>query len=127
MTLLFLPHAEIEALGIELSKKLGAKFGRAFQRTIESIESDPLILALIADGYRQRKIAGFPHRVVYIMNESNIIVVAIAHPSRAPYRSEQARRFRIPLQVRLMSSDLPTLSPSSKRPTHRKFSINSNQ
>ncbi|MBW3597800.1 MAG: type II toxin-antitoxin system RelE/ParE family toxin [Planctomycetes bacterium] len=68
---------------------IGAQFNDALESVLTEIEASPLrfpkdLSAPSRPDARRAKFDGFPHSVIYEIHESEIIVLAIMHPSRRP-------------------------------------------
>jgi plasmid stabilization system protein ParE len=63
----------------------GQRFAAAVERTLALIAEFPLAFpVLYSPDIRSAKVAQFPYRVVYVIVESTIDVVAVAHAKRRP-------------------------------------------
>ena len=64
---------------------LGDAFLDDIQRAIETVRERPLLGVAVVYGFRRALLRRFPFSIVYAIDESEIIVVAVAHQRRRPY------------------------------------------
>ena len=88
-TLVFRPEAEDEISGTitwyeERGKGLGAEFLRAFEATLSAIERNPLQYAIVDREIRRAVLRRFPYSIMYVVSESEILIVACFHARRDP-------------------------------------------
>lgn len=67
----------------------GALFAASVERAIEEISTNPTRYALyegrrMRQEYRRYLIPGYPYFVAYAVDDEEIVIVAVAHTSRAP-------------------------------------------
>ncbi|NLF30144.1 MAG: type II toxin-antitoxin system RelE/ParE family toxin [Planctomycetes bacterium] len=65
---------------------LGAAFLLAVEAVIESIGRNPMRHALVYKSVRQALTRRFPYKVLYLVEESRVIVLAVFHARRNPRR-----------------------------------------
>ena len=63
---------------------LGLRFRDEIVRVIDQIARNPLLWRERAGGYRRINCPVFPYYIPYIVRESKIIIVAVAHERRRP-------------------------------------------
>ena len=74
-----------------LDKGLGSEFVRAIDACLSKIGRNPLAYSLAYKQIRRALIRKFPYGIFYIVENSNIIVIACFHAKRNP-KSWQDRR-----------------------------------
>jgi toxin ParE1/3/4 len=64
----------------------GAKLEAAVAQAVARMEEGPLAFPEMpeAPGFRSAKVFGFPYRLVYVVTEDEVHVLAVAHGARAP-------------------------------------------
>lgn len=64
----------------------GTKLEAAVSQAVASIEEGPLTFPEMreASRFRSVKVFGFPYRLVYLVTDEEVRVVAVAHGARAP-------------------------------------------
>jgi len=63
----------------------GDRFAAAVERALLAIAESPLAFPLLYEpDIRSAKVERFPYRVVYVVVEENIDVIAVAHAKRRP-------------------------------------------
>ncbi len=85
----FLPEAfaEVECVVGDYEARevgLGARFRSEVERACRLIAQNPGLWRLRPQGFRRVNLAGFPYYIAFITCEQQIVVVAVAHPSRHP-------------------------------------------
>jgi plasmid stabilization system protein ParE len=85
-----LPPAEEEmteaALFYEAAKTgLGDAFLDDIQHAIDTVRERPHLGVAVAYGFRRALLRRFPFSIVYAIDESEIVVVAVAHQRCRPY------------------------------------------
>ncbi|MSR57048.1 MAG: type II toxin-antitoxin system RelE/ParE family toxin [Planctomycetaceae bacterium] len=74
----------------ERSRRVAIRFADEFEKGIESIRQHPESHALVKDGFRCCKLSRFPYGLVYTIENSGILIVAVMHLCRGPeYRKER--------------------------------------
>ncbi len=68
---------------------LGAAFLLAVEAVIESIGRNPMRHPLVYKSVRQALTRRFPYKVLYLVEDSRVIVLAIFHAKRNPERSQE--------------------------------------
>jgi toxin ParE1/3/4 len=69
----------------ELYPGRGQRFAQAVEGTLALIVEFPMAFTVLYDpDIRSAKVARFPYRIVFLIIDSNIEVVAIAHAKRRP-------------------------------------------
>ncbi|MDD7984260.1 type II toxin-antitoxin system RelE/ParE family toxin [Lentisphaera marina] len=68
----------------ELYKSLGLDFHKEVKKTIKIIALNPTIWKLYEDGTRRISTSRFPFKVVYLIENDALWIVAIAHHKRFP-------------------------------------------
>lgn len=66
------------------SAGLGAEFDQRVRRCIALIKESPERWPVTKSGARRCLVEGFPYAVRYLVKDDAIIIVAVAHGSRAP-------------------------------------------
>ena len=105
MKIRFLPAAEIELSNAaefyeEARPGLGADFMREMNKAIELVLGNTKIgqpvIASARTVFREFVVARFPYRLVYSVEESDILIIAVAHQHRRPmywqYRVQEPRQ-----------------------------------
>jgi plasmid stabilization system protein ParE len=85
----FLPQAQQELLEgtanyTALGAALGVRFEQALSHAVRSAVVHPERGAPRSKNTRRWLVKGFPYRVIYRANESEVLIVAIAHQRRRP-------------------------------------------
>jgi toxin ParE1/3/4 len=64
----------------------GTKLEAAVSHAVARIEEGPLAFPEVGDavGFRSAKVFGFPYRLVYLVTEEEVRILAVAHGARAP-------------------------------------------
>jgi plasmid stabilization system protein ParE len=88
-TLVFRPEAEDEISGTviwyeERGKGLGAEFLRTFEATLSAIEKNPLQYAIVDGEIRRAVLRRFPYSIMYVVSESELLIIACFHARRDP-------------------------------------------
>ena len=74
------------ALFYEAAKTgLGDAFLDDIQHAIDTVRERPQLGVAVARGFRRALLRRFPFSIVYAIDDSKIIVVAVAHQRRRPY------------------------------------------
>jgi len=74
-----------DALYYESSRKgLGREFRNEVEAAIDRIQEFPLAWQKLNDKVRRRPVRRFPYFVIYIVEDDDLIIVAVAHMKRKP-------------------------------------------
>lgn len=65
---------------------LGSEFLDEVLRALSSISSHPLLYPRVSGDVRRAVTRRFPFGIFYLMDESDVVVLAVMHGSRAPTR-----------------------------------------
>jgi hypothetical protein len=68
----------------EISPRLANRFRESVDRSLDQIESDPLIYAILFDDVRVVQTAAFPYLVHYRIRRDNPFVLGIFHGASDP-------------------------------------------
>ncbi|MFC3152294.1 type II toxin-antitoxin system RelE/ParE family toxin [Litoribrevibacter euphylliae] len=68
----------------EIRAGLGHDFILCIEEALSKIERTPLNYRVIHNNVRRIAIRRFPHRVFYILRESNVVVIAVFHAQKDP-------------------------------------------
>jgi plasmid stabilization system protein ParE len=71
------------------SPRTGVRFTDAIDRAVDDIAANPRMYPLADDAppgdeVRNLIMSRFPYRVVYLLNGTQVVIVAVAHTSRPP-------------------------------------------
>lgn len=69
----------------------GDLFDVAVHDTIERIGEQPLLHTTVFEDVRAKRIPGYPYRMLYVVEQSHVSVLAVFHDSRDP-KDWQSRR-----------------------------------
>ncbi|RYD34763.1 MAG: type II toxin-antitoxin system RelE/ParE family toxin [Verrucomicrobiaceae bacterium] len=78
-----LEDATHEYVGIDPA--LGLDFRKEVERTIGLIGSHPHIYHLRSGLYRRANLGGFPYHLIFVEEDGNLRMIAVAHNSRKPH------------------------------------------
>lgn len=89
MNITFLREAQLEFVQTssyydQVLTGLGDRFSEEVDRSINWIAQHPEVCKLRRQGYRRFNIRTFPYYLPYIVRESHIWILAVAHNSRKP-------------------------------------------
>lgn len=73
------------------SPNIGSAFYDEVHSTLEKIQLTPLLPTLVDSVHRSWLLKRFPYKVIYRVNQFEIVILAVAHTSRRPnyWRSRQ--------------------------------------
>ncbi len=85
----FLPEAfaEVECVTGDYEARttgLGSRFRAEIESACAAIVQHPLLWRLRPGGYRRVNLPGFPYYIAFATDESQVLIIAIAHTSRRP-------------------------------------------
>jgi plasmid stabilization system protein ParE len=97
MTITFLPEAQSEFLDAishyeEARPGLGQRFKDEVDRTLLWLAEHPEHCRLRPGGYRRMNVRVFPYYIPYIVRQTTLWVLAVAHGSRKPEYWSQRKR-----------------------------------
>jgi plasmid stabilization system protein ParE len=89
MTFRFLPPAETELLdGISyyaaIQSELGRRFEQAVSEAVRNLVANPQRGAPRSQSTRRWRVKNFPFGIIYRVNESDVVIVAVAHQRKKP-------------------------------------------
>lgn len=87
--IVFRPEAELEVLEAQLWYEecvpgLGMEFARSVDVTISSIIRNPFAYSQIEGDFRSVLLQRFPYSIIYLPEESEIVIVSCFHHRRKP-------------------------------------------
>jgi plasmid stabilization system protein ParE len=68
-----------------VSPSLSDRFARAVDNTIETIAESPLRFPIISNNRRRSGVRRFPYGLIYLVEETRIVVIACFHGKRSPH------------------------------------------
>lgn len=68
---------------------LGARFSHAVAKTLRELRENPEAMQVISHGVRRWPVRHFPHGIMYVVVDSEVLVVSVFHPSQDPVRWEK--------------------------------------
>jgi plasmid stabilization system protein ParE len=91
------PEAEAEVIEVatwyeQKNRTLAARFAQEFRSTLAKIVDNPLQYQIVEDEIRRAPVAGFPHGILYVVSEDEIVVLSCFHGSRNPKRWQDRLR-----------------------------------
>ena len=65
---------------------LGREFRQEIRKAISRICKDPMAWPQLAEKFRWCLVNRFPYKIIYRIEQSEIVIVAVMHPKRHPER-----------------------------------------
>ncbi len=66
------------------NKKLGERFIKEIEKTINLIKIYPKIFSLYTKNTRKAVLSTFPYNIIYALEKESIVIIAVAHQHRKP-------------------------------------------
>lgn len=87
--LVFRPEAEVEAIEAatwyeQKSRELAVRFVRELRAALDRILDNPHRYQIVEDDMRRAPVAGFPHGILYVASDDEIVVLSCFHGRRDP-------------------------------------------
>lgn len=68
---------------------LGTRFSHAVAKALRELRENPEAMQEIAHEVRRWPVRNFPHGIMYVVADSEVLVLSVFHPSQNPVRWEE--------------------------------------